>query len=105
MQQKNGVFFINQTNSLNLRQKSAKNPATLRMIRGVTKQGGHPMRVSFRFFTLFRFACAAAVLWTCGIGAARAGGGGEDTSTAQSLLDVICSEVGMPTASCPKLPT
>jgi hypothetical protein len=52
-----------------------------------------------------RVAYAVAALWLCGIGAARAGGGGADASTFQQVLNTVCSEVGVPPASCPQLPT
>jgi hypothetical protein len=50
---------------------------------------------------------AAAVLWLCATGSAWAGGGGggEDLASLNGMLKGSCSLLGIPTASCPQLPT
>ncbi len=98
-------IVINQTNSLNLRLKSAKNPPTYKDDPPHRQgKGRRTMSVSLRSFTFSRLAAAAiaASLWWAG--PAWAGGGGADASTLQSSLNAICGEVGM-TSTCPQLPT
>jgi hypothetical protein len=50
---------------------------------------------------------AAAVLWLCATGSAWAGGGGggEDLGSLNEMVKSSCSLLGIPTASCPQLPT
>jgi hypothetical protein len=65
------------------------------------------MRVSIRSSTISRLAGALATLLLYGAGSAWAGsGGGEDLAGLNSfLIDTLCPMLGIPTTSCPKLPT
>jgi hypothetical protein len=47
----------------------------------------------------------AAALWLCGTGTAWAEGGGEDLATLNSTIRQLCPTLGIPTTSCPQLPT
>src|SRR5437667_4220089 len=101
------MWLINQHNSLQLSQNSPNivRRAT-RMIRHKRQKGRHAVSASIRFFRFSRVVRAVAALWLLGSGAAWAGsGGGEDAPVVQQVLDIICSEVGMPAKSCPQLPT
>jgi hypothetical protein len=65
------------------------------------------MRVSVGYRAVSNLSAAAA-LWLCATGLAWAGGGGggEDLgSLNKTLTDSFCPLLGIPTASCPQLPT
>jgi hypothetical protein len=64
------------------------------------------MRVSIRSSTISHFAGAVATLWLCSVGLAWAGdGGGEDLAGLNSIVGDLCTFLGIPATSCPKLPS
>ena len=67
---------------------------------------GHIMRMSVRYRAVSNLN-AAAVLWLCATASAWAGGGGggEDLAGLNMMLTGSCPLLGIPTASCPQLPT
>jgi hypothetical protein len=60
------------------------------------------MRTSVRPSAISRFAGVVFTAWLCGMASASAGDGGSDLGI-QSVLDTVCTDVGM--TSCPKVPT
>jgi hypothetical protein len=63
------------------------------------------MRVPVRSSAISCFLGAAAALWLCSAGTARAEGGGEDLAALNSTILGLCPILGIPTTSCPQLPT
>jgi hypothetical protein len=62
------------------------------------------MRASVRSSAISRFVWMATTAWLCGMAPASAGDGGSDLGI-QSVLNTICTDVGMTSATCPKVPT